>query len=160
MTGPSYRKRLIMLEDILADGVKLFGRLRQSEERMRQHLISGDYEALVELERERDLVQKNIEYLEERRKQLVPGQVSMQRYIKTMVGKSRQEKMLGQLKEIKEILRDIRVVHEVNRALLAERTRFSRELRERLQARKAIYDQRGRLSKGEDDLPQNLDRNC
>lgn len=160
MAGPSYRKRLLLLEEIFADGIKLFKMLHQSEEQLREQLVAGDFRALMETEKVRSLIKEKIASLEDRRRNLVPEEVSLNSYIRTMIARSRQPSLLAALAEIQEDLRAIRVINEVNRALLEERLRFSKELQESAFAPKTTYDQKGQLKNGEEGPPQNLDRNC
>jgi hypothetical protein len=155
-----YRKRLILLEEILTDGVRLFKMLHQSEEQLRRQLITGDYQAMIEAEEKRSLIQHQISALEEKRKGLVPEGTGMQKYIKTKVGMSSQPELLVKLANILEELKAVRVVHEVNRTLLEERLRFSKELQEALLAAKLTYDQRGQLKSEDEGCSLNIDRNC
>lgn len=157
----SYRKKLILLEEIMTDGVRLFKKLLDSEEQLREQLIAGDYQALLKADQKRSDLQQEINTLEERRKALISTDRSMQSFIKTKIGKSSQPGLLEKLATVQETLKKIRVVHEVNRNLLDERLRFSRELQDRLLATKVTYyNQRGQLNKGEAGPSKNIDRNC
>ncbi len=160
MTVPSYQKRLLLLREILAEGINLFRMLHDSEEQLREQLITGDHRALIEAEKKRVLIREQIAALEERRKALVPEGTGLRSFIKTMVGKNSQAELLSKLALILGELREIKVIHEVNRNLLEERLRFSQELREKLQAARLTYDERGQLNKLEDGPLPNLDRNC
>ena len=160
MKAPSYHKRLMLLEEIISDGVKLFKMLSDSEEQLRKQLITGDHQALIDAEKKRSLIQNQVAALEERRMHLVPEVTGLQEYIKTTIGKSSQPQLLSQLDQIVKELQNIRVVNEVNRSLLQERLRFSKELRKSFQTTKLTYDRRGKLKNGDDDPIKNLDRNC
>ncbi len=160
MALPSYRKRLMMFKEILTDGSKLFKMLRESEEQLQEQLLTGDHRSLTEAEENRSLLRKKIAALEERRKELVPDNMGMQKYIRTMVPKSSQGEMITHLEKVLEELKQIKVVHEVNRSLLEERLRFSKEIRETLLSPKITYDERGQLTKSPVRPIQNLDRNC
>jgi hypothetical protein len=160
MKAPSYRKRLILLEDILSDGIKLFRTLHESEELLREQLIKGDYQAVMDAEEKRSLIQNQVNALEERRKALVPEGTGLQKYIRTTIGRSSQAELLAKLAEIIEELKSIRVIHEVNRSLLQERLRFTRELQERMLAERITYDERGQLKNENRNSIKNLDTNC
>jgi hypothetical protein len=160
MTEPSYHKRLMLLEELLADGARLFKMLQESEEQLREQLIAGDYQELMESDKERSFIQQHIASLEERRKSLVPEGTGLQKYILTTIQKSRQADLLVKLSRVTELLKQIKVHHEVNKVLMEERLRFSRELQESLLEARLTYDERGQL-KNEDKGPaKNLDRNC
>jgi len=150
----------MLLKEILIDGGNLFKMLRESEEQLQEQLITGDHRALVEAEENRTLLRSKISVLEEKRKSLVPEDTGMHRYIKTMVAKSSQVEMIASLDEVLEELKRIKVIHEVNRSLLEERLRFSKEIRESLFASKITYDERGQLTRNQLRPSQNLDRNC
>ncbi len=158
--APSYRKRLMLLDEILNDAIRLFKLLHQSEEQLREQLITGDYRALIEAEKKRSLIQEQVTTLEERRKALVPEGTGLRKYIRTKVGKSSQVELLTKLAAVLEELREIKVLNEVNRSLLVERLRFSKELQEALLAAKMTYNERGRLTQEDEDSFRNLDRNC
>jgi hypothetical protein len=160
MKAPSYRKRLMLLDEILSDGMTLFKMLHESEELLRKQLVKGDYQALIDAEEKRTLIQSQINALEERRKALVPEGTGLQKYIRTTIGKSSQAELLGKLAEIIEELKSIRVIHEVNRSLLRERLRFTRELQERLLVDRMTYDKRGQLKDENRNSIKNLDTNC
>lgn len=68
--------------------------------------------------------------------------------------------MLTKLAAVLEELREIKVLNEVNRSLMVERLRFSKELQEALLAAKTTYNERGRLAQEGKDSIRNLDRNC
>ncbi len=160
MKAPSYRKRLMLLDDILSDGIKLFRMLHESEELLREQLIKGDYQALMDAEEKRNLIQNQVNALEEKRKALVPEGTGLQKYISTAIGKSSQAKLLGKLAVIIEELKSIRVIHEVNRSLLQERLRFTRELQEIQLADRMTYNERGQLKNENRNSIKNLDTNC
>ncbi len=160
MKAPSYRKRLMLLDDILSDGIKLFRMLHESEELLREQLIKGDYQALMDAEEKRTLIQNQVNALEERRKALVSEGTGLQKFIRTAIGKSSQAELLGKLAEIIEELKSIRVIHEVNRSLLQERLRFTRELQEMQLADKMTYNERGQLKNENRNSIKNLDTNC
>jgi len=160
MKAPSYRKRLKLLGNILSDGIKLFRMLHDSEELLREQLIKGDYQALIDAEEKRSLIQDQVNALEERRKALVPEGTGLQKYIRTTIGKSSQAELFSKLAEIIEELKSIRIIHEVNRSLLQERLRFTRELQERLLSDRFTYDERGQLKNEKRNSIKNLDTNC
>lgn len=150
----------MLLDEILNDAIRLFKLLHQSEEQLREQLITGDYRALIEAEKKRSLIQEQVTTLEERRKALVPEGTGLRKYIRTKVGKSSQVELLTKLAAVLEELREIKVLNEVNRSLLVERLRFSKELQEALLAAKMTYNERGRLTQEDEDSFRNLDRNC
>lgn len=157
---PSYRKRLMLFDEVLGDAIRLFRMLHQSEEQLREQLITGDYRALIEAEKKRSLIQEQINSLEERRKALVPEGTGLRKYIKTKIGKSSQVELLSKLAVILEELREIKVINEVNRSLLVERVRFSKDLQEAMLAAKLTYNERGHLKNEDKNSIRNLDRNC
>ncbi len=161
MTVPSGRERTRLLDELLTDGKKLFGKMLDSEEQLRNQLITGDYETLLEADDERNKIRQEVVLFEERRKALVPAGTSMLSYIKTMIGKRSQPAMLKKLSAIQGDLKSIRVLNEINQVLLAERLRFTRDLQESAAFNDTgFYDQKGRLSKGEARPSKKLDRNC
>ncbi len=161
MAVPAYREKVIELDIVLSEGTKLFKNILYMEERMRKQLMSGDYKALLSDENTRsDLKQKTAD-LEDRRKNLVYANTGIEEYIKANVEKSSQPDLLEKLAEIRRTLQEIRAIHEVNRALLEERLRFSKELQELvLSSRLAYYDQNGRLQRTEPGSPKTLDQSC
>ncbi len=161
MSVPSYKNRAILLGEILTEGIRLFKKLLESEEALRQQLMKGDHRALLESEQERLEVQEEINDLEEKRKALIPTGTGVQNFITTKIEKSSQPGLLKQLAELQEVLKKIRAVHEVNQVLLTERLRFTRELQQAtLESKTTYYDQKGRLSKGEGKPSKRIDRNC
>lgn len=150
----------MLLDEILNDAIRLFKMLHQSEEQLREQLITGDYRALIETEKNRSLLQEQITALEERRTALAPEGTGLRKYIKTKIGKSSQADLLTKLAAVLEELREIKVLNEVNRSLMVERLRFSKELQEALLAAKMTYNERGRLTQEDEDSFRNLDRNC
>lgn len=88
MTVPSYQQRLMLLEEILADGIELFKLLHESEEQLREQLVKGDHRALIEAEQKRASIREQIAALEDRRKTLVPQGTGLQKYITTMIKKA------------------------------------------------------------------------
>lgn len=160
MKAPSYRERLLLLEEVLAGGIVLFRRLHESEEQLREQLITGNHRALIEAEEKRASIREEITALEERRKILVPEGTGLQTYIKTKIGKSSQGRLLARLNLIIRELREIKVISAVNRNLLEERLRFSKELQEKLLDSRLTYNENGRLKKQETGPSQNLDHSC
>ena len=160
MTAPSYRKRLMLLEEVLTEGEKLFRMLLQSEEQLRELLIRGDYKAVLDAEEKRSIIRKNIEQMEEKRKMIISEGESLRSYIKAKIGKSRQDQMIAVLDNIREVLLQIKAFNEVNRVLLEERLRFSKELQACLTANRLTYNEKGKLRKGNQGPLQSLDRNC
>ncbi len=156
----SYRERLKLLDELLTNGITVFKKLYRSEEQLRSQLIKGDHQALLAAEEERNRIQRQVILLEDRRKVLVPDGTGLLTYIKTMIGKSKQAALLAKLEIIQEELINTRVIHEVNRSLLEERIRFTRELQDTLSATRLTYDKKGQLDKGRDDPSKKIDRNC
>lgn len=161
MNVPPGRERTRLLDEVLTDGKELFKKMLDSEEQLRNQLVTGNYEALLEADDERYKIRQEVALFEERREALVPAGTSMLTYIKTMIEKSSQPAMLEKLFAIQSDLKSIRVLNEVNQALLEERLRFSRELQESTAFKDTgFYDQKGRLSKGVARSSKKLDRNC
>lgn len=160
MNKPSYQTRQHQLEEVLDEGILLFQKLHQSEEELREQLIKGDHKALVEAENRRSVLREQIAVMEDRRKTIVPEGKGLQSYIKTMIAKSSQERLLEKLAAIMSELREIKVLHEVNRCLLDERLRFSKELKDRLSEARLTYDERGELRDIKQDSSGNIDRSC
>ncbi len=161
MSGPSYKKRAMLLEDILREGIRLFKIMLESEEALREQLVLNNHRAILESEQERLEIQEEINSLEKRRKALIPSGTGVQNFIKTRIAKSSQPELLKKLAKLQEVLKEIRAIHEVNQVLLNERIRFTRELQQGvLESRTTYYDQKGRLSKGEEKPSKRIDRNC
>ncbi|MEW5785208.1 MAG: hypothetical protein AB1767_09080 [Bacillota bacterium] len=160
MVAPSYRQRLEQLNSILAAGVSLFARMREAEKQLQGQLINGDHQAVAQSEELRRALQQEAVSLEEKRRALVPPEISLHRYITTRVGRSRQGELLAGLKAVQDELRQLRALHAVNRSLLEERLRFIRELQELCLNEQGIYDRRGQLKSGPDQVLKNLDCNC
>ena len=160
MNKPSYQARQHHLEEVLDEGISLFQKLHKSEEELREQLIKGDHKALIEAEGQRNALREQIAALEEKRKTFVPEGRGLRSYIKTMIAKSSQERLLEKLATIMSELREIKALHEVNRSLLEERLRFSKELQERLSEARFTYDERGELRDVKQDSPGNIDRSC
>ena len=160
MNKPSYQARQQQLEAVLDEGILLFQKLHQSEEELRGQLIKGDHKALAEAESQRNALREQIAALEEKRKAIVPEGTGLRSYVKTMIAKSNQERLLEKLAVIMSELREIKVLHEVNRSLLDERLRFSKELQDRLSQSRLTYDERGELKEINRDSKGNIDRSC
>lgn len=158
MKAPSYQKRLMLLEEILSDGVKLFKMLSESEDELRRQLTTGDHLALAAAEKKRVLISNQVTRLEEKRKALIPEGTGVRHYIKTTIGKSSQPRLLAQLEQIIKELQQSRVLNEVNRSLLQERLRFSQDLRASLELSELTYDRKGKLKDDDDQPIKNLDR--
>ncbi len=160
MSMPSYQKRVMLLDEILTEGIRLFKRMLASEENLRKQLVNGDHRAIMESEQERKTLQVEINTLEEKRKALIPAGTGMQSFIKRKISRSKQPLLLDKLNELQVILKEIRTIHEVNQVLMAERLRFSKEIQEKvLNSQTAYYDQKGRLNK-EEKPSKKIDRNC
>ncbi|GEM_PF-4642224 len=161
MAVPVYREKAVQLDNVLTEGTKLYKSLLNMEEKLRKQLMKGDYNALLEDEEKRKLLQQEIACLEDKRKSLVPGERSIREYIKTRIAKTSQPALLEKLDEIKDILQKTKAVHEVNRALLEERIRFSKELQDLvLNTKIAHYDQKGRLQRSGPGAAGSLNRSC
>ena len=160
MNKPSYQTRQDQLEQVLDEGIILFQKLRQSEEELREQLIKGDHKALVEAESRRNALRDQIAALEDKRKAIVPEGAGLQGYIKTKIAKSSQKRLIEKLTAIMSELRETKVLHEVNRSLLDERLRFSKELQDRLSKSRLTYDERGELKDINQDSKGNIDRSC
>lgn len=161
MAAPAYRERMMELSIVLNEGANLFKNILYMEERLRKQLMSGDYRALLSDENTRLDLKQKVADLEERRKTLVPADTGIEQYIKANAGNSNQRALLEKLAEIRETLQEVRALNEVNRVLLEERLRFSRELQELiLSSRLAYYDQNGRLQRTDPGAPKNLDQSC
>lgn len=161
MSVPSYKQRAMLLEDILTEGIRLFKKMLELEEALREQLVVGDHQALLDSEQDRLEVQEEINSLEKRRKALIPTGTGVQNFIKSRIARSSQPELMKKLAELQDILKEIRVIHDVNQVLLDERLRFTRELQQGiLESKTAYYDQKGRLNKEEEKPSKRIDRNC
>ncbi len=160
MNKPSYQARQYQLEEVLDEGILLFQKLYQSEEELREQLIKGDHKALVEAESRRSVLREQIASVEDRRTAIVPEGAGLQSYIKTMIARSSQGRFLEKQATIMSELRKIKVLNEVNRCLLDERLRFSKELQDRLSEARLTYDERGELRDNKQDSSGNIDHSC
>ncbi|MGM0651585.1 MAG: flagellar export chaperone FlgN [Bacillota bacterium] len=159
MNKPSYQLRQHQLEEVLDEGTLLFQKLKHSEEELREHLIKGDHKALIEAEERRSNIKEKITEMEDKRKAIIPEGKGLQGYIKSMVAKSSQEIFLKKQAAVMSVLRDIKALHEVNRILLKERLRFSKELQEILADSRLTYNEHGQLKDDKQDS-SNIDRSC
>jgi len=163
MKGSAHQPTSDAIQMLLSKGNRLFSELLQVEERLRELLIKGEARKIMGVEDYRINLHKQIASLEEKRRALIPHGTGIGSYIKSVFDKSEQHEMLEKLESIQDKLKQIRVLQEVNRCILQERLRFSRELQDllhQLHHQKEIYDDRGQLQLFQNGTAINLDRNC
>ncbi len=160
MNKPSYQLRQHQLEEVLDEGILLFQKLHHLEEELREQLIKGDHKALVEAEDRRSTLRQKIAEIEEKRIKIVPEGTGLQSYIKNKIAKSSQERLLEKADAVMEELLEIKALQEVNRSLLEERLRFSKELRDKLSEARLTYDERGEIKEIKRGQSNNIDRSC
>lgn len=160
MNKPSYQLRQHQLEEVLDEGILLFQKLHHLEEELREQLIKGDHKALVEAEDRRSTLRQKIAEIEEKRIKIVPEGTGLQSYIKNKIAKSSQERLLEKAAAVMEELLEIKALQEVNRSLLEERLRFSKELRDKLSEARLTYDERGEIKEIKRGQSNNIDRSC
>ncbi len=168
MHDPTARSGLTGLQEILEEGVALLAGLHRSEESLQEQLIRGDYRALAAAEKERSELQRRLAALEEKRRQLVPRGMSIRGFMAQLAGTKTAATRDGEagpdllpalLDQFRDELLQVYALQEVNRELLRERLRFSREIQALLLGREA-YTDRGEASHSAEKSTIMLDRNC
>ncbi len=153
------------LEEILQEGVALLAGLLCSEETLQKQLIQGDYRAISATAGERDELQRRLAAFETRREKFFPrGTKIGDGLVQTDTvlapggtgGRERLQALLGQFREA---LLQVYALQGINRELLRERLRFTREMQALLSGDKAYNDRGEPASAVQEDVAR-LDRNC
>ena len=122
------------LKKLLQKIADMLTHTRETEEKL-QHLIARNQTREIQsMDLYRRQLQEQMQQLEARRQQIVPAGTSIRTYIKEQADAREREEFLSLLEEIGSLVYQVQNHQEVNRSLLEERLRFSREMQELLLA--------------------------
>jgi len=148
------------LQRILEETKSVFQRVRETEEKLQDHLVKGEALEIQELEPVRLELQQEAERLKEERESLLPEGYTTRSLIGEHAYNEDRETFLSLLDGIDDLVYQVKAHQEVNRSLLQERLRFVREMREVLLPGEKTYDTSGQVSYRGENKNFNLDQSC
>lgn len=173
MSDSSVQATASALLELLHEGLALLAGLHRLEEDMQEQLIQGRFRELAAGEKTRGEWQFLLASLEERLRSVVPPGMVLRDCMAQLAGlpagaKSEPEREgsgagrdapADLFNHLRARLVQVRALQEVNRALLQERLRFSREMQALLLGRE-LYDVRGQVPPSAAECAAALDRSC
>jgi len=148
------------LRHILQETARLLARVKETEMKLQCHIARGQTREIQELEQQRDRLQREVSDLEAKRTLLIPSGSGVRTYIKEHATPREREEFLSLLEEIGGLIYQVQNHQEVNRSLLEERIRFTREMQELLLPTAKTYDPSGQVNYRDGARNSQIDRSC
>ena len=148
------------LRQILQENKALLTRVRETEEELQDLIARGQARDIQDMEIKREKLQREVNDLEERRQKIVPAGSGVRSYIQEHVAEEELADFITLLEEIGGLIYQIQNHQEVNRSLLHERIRFSREVQELFMPTAKTYDPSGQVNYRDGNQNFNIDRSC
>ena len=133
--------------------------LEKKEHQLKQLLVKGKVEEIQQLDDYRLTLQKKLERLKQERSRLLPEGMGLRQYLQDNTPLDQRMEMTQLLEAVTGSLYHLQSIQDVNRNLLEDRLRHSREVIEAFMPSASTYDDSGQVNQSYGET-FNINKNC